>query len=780
VWLDLRFAVRTALKRPVAAAAVVAILGCSIAAATVLGAVFDAIVGDVPPVAEPDTVVRVWRADEARPAGHRPASHAEYQAWLASTRTLDDLTAFASGEAMLGDVNAETISVLSVTPQYFRLAGRAPQIGRTWTDAEDEAPVAVISDRLWRRRFNADRAIVGRAIRAQARAVVVLGVMPRGFWFPARATDLWVPLARGDRRDVDIGGRLRPGASRAEASAEFDVLAARSAVPGDANRRALVRSVADEARIRIGPGLRALVAPAIAILLIACANVANLLIMRAVVREREFAIRAALGATAGRLARLTAVEAAALAAAGGASALLLAPWGVSLFRAALAGASPELADAFQAGGTVAAIAGGCTAVSMLLTALWPVVAARRRAVAVSLAGRSGGLAFDRHRYGIGDLLVVLQVALAIVLVLVSVFVVRFMHEVTAVETPADGDRVLIARLVLASDVGDRARRATIAQVLDDVQSVPGVAIAALSATLPARTEAGLLSTVTSGGPDGTSTCHAHVVAVSRGYFAALGLPLRWGAVPGGGSAIASVTAAERCWGTAAAGAWQVRVGDREPWLHIAGVADDPFPAKALPLGSTASYIWIVDPPAWPGDVYLLARAASSHEAGEVAPKLADAVAFGRSSLAIERPLTIADRVRPDLARSAVVLQTLVAVAALALLLAFTGVYAVMSQSCARRLVEFGVRLAIGASPRRLAVLALEREAPLVVAGVAVGVLGTLVVTAVVWRDLLVVCALDARVWIVTSAVIAAAAFLAAAGPASRAARVDPVVLLRAE
>ena len=622
---------------------------------------------------------------------------------------------------------------------------------------------------------------IGQRIRIDVTPHEIVGVMPAGFWFPSRGTDVWLPLRVGDHETVDVAGRLSPGRRWADVQSEFDVLAARGTTGMDrTNARALVRSLSAEAQIRIGPGVAGLVAPALAILLIACANVGNLLIMRVLGRERELAVRAALGATAGRLARLSLVETAIVGAGAGVAGALLAVWSMTGLQVAMASAIPAMAGSLRVGWLVVALAACATMVTVAGTGVLPAVSAARRDLSASLAASRGRRLSSRLRYGAGDLLVVLQVALAVVLVLVSVFQVRFIDEIVAAERLPSADRDLVAAVTTAQSLSHEARGDVLQRVLEEASAVPGIDAIALASGIPVRRGQALSDIAVS--QNGATACRAKIVFVTPRYFDALGLTFQRGGLPSGFGAVASVTAATRCLNASSDEAWQIRVKSKPPagpaWIRVTGVVADPFAKRTLDLGESASYIWILGAREWPAEVYLIARPAPGVD--RAAPALAAAVARAPSDVAMETPATLDDRVGAALAPTRFVVGVLGAVALLALLLAFTGVYAALSQSCEHRIVELGIRLALGANPRRLVAAAVARDAPLVAAGLVVGLVGTVWVTAIVWRDLLVVNALDPRAWMSVAGVLSAAAFLASLGPALRAVRVDPMAVLRSE
>jgi putative ABC transport system permease protein len=583
--------------------------------------------------------------------------------------------------------------------------------------------------------------------------------MPPGFWFPSRGVDVWRPLRIDQPRDVDIVGRLQPGRSWSDVQAELNVLA---------STRTLVRSFQQEARIKVGPGLQALIAPAIVILLIACLNVANLLVMRALDRDRELAIRSALGATPLRLARLTVVDATILGAAAGGGGLLLASWGIAGLQVAGASALPALAGAVRPY-LVAAIAAGAAAVTILAVALLPAFRAARMDLRAAFAGGLRQPVFRRLGYGVGDVVLVLQVALAVVLVVVSAFNLRLFGEAVRVSRLPGGDRVRVARVSAASDISEAGRTTLFAAVLDEVRRSGGIEASAIATSLPELGQPRSEVTVT-GARGATASCRVKVAYVTTEFFDTLGMTFRT-RLPGPGvSAVASESGAARCFPSGVQGSSAVRVSsDGGAWIPVTGVVADPFTSKMPGTTDMASYLWVVGAQRWPSNVLVIVRSAASHSSLRT-----------RNGIAVDAFTTYDERVGPSAAEMGLLVGVLGGTSLLALLLAFTGVYAAMSQSCQSRIVELGIRLALGAPPVRLVVLAVARDVPLVAAGVVTGVVGTVWVTAIVWRDLLVFNALDLRVWVVVTSVLAGAALLASLGPALRALKVDPMTVLRAE
>ncbi len=789
LWLDLRWSVRSFRKRPAAALAVVSILASAIAVATVLGSFFAVVIYNFPPVKSPETVIRVWRADDTRPAGHREPSSADFVAWKDDVRTLTSLTAWTGREAIVGGADGQTLETLRVSGDYFALAGVAPRIGRAFVADDFERPdSAIISDRIWRERFHADPSVIGQRLAVDVEPREIVGVMPAGFWLPTAGVDVWLPLVFDPRLPVpiDIAGRLVAGKSVVDAQAEFDVLIQRGAGAAATARtsRSLLRSIPQENKIRIVPASEVLVAPALAILLIACANVGNMMIIRTLARQRELAIRSALGATPAQLARLSAAEATVFGLAGVAAGAMLAAWGMMLFRLEMESRAPALAGSIHVGYAAVAVTAIASLMALFATALAPAVSVWRRNLAPIVAGGFRRLLVPRFGYGIGDVLVVLQVGLAVVLVVVCALFIRAFAELERMLRPAVDVSVQVARLVTPADLAASARADIYARVVDEIARRGDVKTVALATALPGGETSASMQTAS---PNGSTECRAAVALVTPTYFDALGLPLERGAsfsASGGPAIVVSARGARKCWSDAAGEEWRARIPSSPvaDWLPVIGVAADPFrPASAL--GTQDEKVvdrpvaWIVGARDWPQSVYVLVK---PHAAPLPIASLSSAVAHASPNIAMEPATTLAQTYDVRFSGPNTVVAVIGAITVLALLMAFAGVYAALSQSCTLRLTELGIRMALGADPRRLAAVAIARDLPLVVTGVVGGIVGTLWVTSITWRDLLRIAALDARVWLAVVAVLGAAALLASIGPVLRAVRVDPIAVLRAD
>jgi putative ABC transport system permease protein len=778
VKLDVRWSVRTLRKTPWASIAVVAILGCSVAAATVLGALFTAVVYDPPPVSSSDAIARVWRADSSRPAGHREPSAADFLEWQDAARTLTALTAWTQKRVVVGRADAAGADALAVSPEYFRLTGRAPRLGRPFDRNDFQGrDAAIISDRVWRERFGADERVLGRELTVEGEPRTVVGVMPADFWFPTRGVDVWLPLRIApDAALVDIAGRLTANAGFAAVQSEFDVIVRRSPSPAAATDRVLVRSIGQEARIRLQPALAGLVLPAGAILLIACANISNLLVMRAVAREHELAIRMAIGASPSALARLSLAEAVVIGAAGAVAGFVVTIWTMPLMRFVSAGI-PEISDAMHVGVRTALIAAVAALMAVVGSSVLPALRAWRRDVSPALAGAGRRPLLRSFQYTRADLFVVVQVGVAVALVVVSVLLARMLEEYTQLSRPAVDATVRAARLTMPAAMTSAERDATLGRIVEETAGVDGLAAIAAATALPGAGERRQTSVDSAGGP---GTCRVTLAFVSVEYFATLRLPFERGSLAPGEQVVVSDTAARSCW-TSTASSWRMRVpsGTADRWLPVTAVVRDivgaaPARHPELRVGDP-TMAWIVGPSLPSRTVYLLMR---PREGATVAgPKIAEAVVRASAVVGVESPTTLEEGSRRG-PRPLVLI--IAAMSILALVLASAGVYAALSQSAMSRRVDLGVRLALGASSWQLVRAAVARDAPLVASGVAAGVVVTLWITAATWPALLAISVLDAQAWIAICGILACAGLAAALGPVLRAIGVDPVEVLRAE
>jgi putative ABC transport system permease protein len=758
------------------------------------------------PFPEPDRVVslRQTRPDRAADWSGSLLSGPDYLDWEARARSLQRMGGFERIQLNLGtEGEPERVPAARVTATLFPTLGITPVLGRSFRPEEDRqgAGVAVIGHDLWRRRFGGDPRVVGRTLRLDGTVHSVVGVMPERFAFPEYA-EVWTPLGleagagdRGDRR-LDVVARLAPATTVAQAQAEVaSVAAALAREHPDTNegRSALVRPYLE---VLTPPGvvrgLYLVLGAAFFVLLIACANVANLLLVKAAGRRRDIAVRLALGAGRGDVVRGLLVETALLAGAGGALGLVLGWWaGGQVLR--LAPIRPPYWAAVSLDARVVAFTVAVTAFGALAAGLVPAWRAGRSGLVDDLKeggrGTTGGA-----RGRLGRLLAVSELAAALVLLVGAALMVQSFERRYRSDAGLDGGRVLTARLALAGDAyrEPRQRAEFVEELLRRLGSQPEVVAAGASNSLPFRDPF-------SGGwksrrfeiegqpvePGRAPT--AAFFAATRSFTDAAGVVVAAGRpflpeeeAEGREVVLVSEALARRFpGGGAAALAGRVRLAGG-PWLRIVGVMRDVRDAGDMTEDDSMppEQVYVPYRTYAPADVALAVRTRSDPV------RFADALRAAVRSLDPALPLHSVYTLDEVRVRSAWVArmwgQMLSHVAALAVLLAVLGVYGVVAYSVSQRAHEIGIRVAVGAGRGEILRLVLGDGLRLAAQAVAVGLVAATFLTRSLSRLLYGVGALDPATLGGCAVALVLAALAASAGPAWRGTRVDPAIALRAE
>ncbi len=806
---DLRFAWRQLAKgRGVTAAAVLS-LALGIGANTVVFTFLKAIFWRPVPVEEPRRLVAVFTADRELP-GMLPTSFPNYRDLKEAGGGLSGLAAALAIQVSLsGSGEPEKLEGLLVSGDYFEVLGARPQRGRGFAAEEAAAPggaaVVVLGDGLWRRRFGADPALVGRSITLNDQPFTVVGIAPPGF-AGAQAlskAEVFVPLALHDRMlfgitrqwfavrgalMLSLVGRLAPGESLAGAQAAFDTLGRRLAAsyPDDNEGRSykllpyLAATIDPNQRggyVRAGAVLASVVA---LVLLIACANIANLLLARAAARRREVAVRLAVGVGRGRLLRQLLTESLLLGLLGGAAGLLLAVVGRKLLWALRPPSIPASLDVgFDL--PVLAFTFGLAVATGLLFGLAPALKSSRLSLVAAL--KSGGLDAGRPpRLPLGQALVAVQVALSLLALLGAALFLASLANVRKIDPGFALDELA----VLTYDLGPRGLGEADGEdfhrrLLAEAAGWPGVRAAALGQNLVFVTTA-LLTPIAVEGAASDEPIYIQTQAVSAGYFETLGIRLLEGRgftaadrPDGQPVVVVNQTFARRFWPQTSALGKRFSLAGSDVPVTVVGVAAD---AKYNTMGEEPRLY-----------AYL---PASQRYAPEMTLHLRTATP-GRSLAAARAAVS---RLDPNLALynveplSVIVARTLWAprigavllalFAGVALVLVAVGIYGVMSYSVSRRNRELGIRVAIGADRRALFRLVLGRALALVGLGLVAGLALALATTHTVASLLYGVSPLDPATLALTLTVLVAVAVVASYLPARRATRVDPVLVLRDE
>ncbi len=801
---DLRFALRSLGRTPGFAAAAVVTLALGIGATTALFSVAETVALRPLPYADEDRIVYVWGSREGVRMAPTAPDFTDFRAGATSFEAL----AARAGRAFTLTAQGEPERVTGgrVSAEYFGVLGLRAVAGRLFAAEEDRAgapAVAVLGHGLWQRRFAGDPAIVGREVVLDGTPHAVVGVLQA---HPRVRDDVYVPLALTAEELESTGARayptvglLRAGVSLAAAQAEMGEIAARlAAARPHSNTNVGVELVPIREQIVAGGSTHVMMLLGAAgfVLLIACVNVANLLLARAATRAREVGVRAALGATRARVVRQMLTETVLLGAIGGGLGTLLASFGLDAFVAVLPPTIPRLAEVSING----AVLGFAALVSLLVGVafgLAPAVGAVRRRGELRLAGPQlagrGTPTVERRRTR--NALVAAEVACATVLLIGAGLMTRSLWALRDVDSGADTARTLVARLALPEARYPDAPRIVAAydRILEGLAAVPGVASAAAANNVPLSGQGFTISYFVAGRPplppeQVPTTLHQ---IVSADYFRTVDIPLLHGRAFTAADraeaprvAVVNETMARAAWPEGGALGARVTLDDgvEEP-IEIVGVVADvrhhgparaPAPEFYVPYAQAPPIAW-----RWlGGGLSLLVR---TDAAPEAVPAQVRAVVAGVDRDLPVFGLTTLDRVLDDsVASTRALMLLLVAFAGLALVLAAVGIYGVVSYTVAQRTRELGIRVALGAAASTVRRLVLGQGMTVVAIGIAIGTAASFALTRVLRASLFGVGTTDAVTLAGVAALLAAVAAAACWLPARRAARVDPVVALRAE
>ena len=799
---DLRDAWRSLTRSPGFTAAAVATLVIGLAGTTAVFSLVHAVLLRPLPYREPDRLAVMWQTDTRAGVPFVEASLEEYEAWRDRSRSFAGAAAMTAANFRVnlsGRGDAVQLEGASVSGNFFDLLGVKPAVGRSFLPAEDRenaAVVVMLSHGLWVRQFASDPSIVGQPIRLDGGPAVVVGILPPDVALP-HGVDLWTPAApvvTGARglRIFKVLARLRPGVSLEKARAEMQTIAAdleRERPVKNRGIRVAVVSFAEEIYGDTRPALRFLFGAVGFVLLIACANVANLLLARAAGRRREIAVRSALGASRGALVRQLLTESALLALAGAALGLPLAKIIVGAALPQIPSEVPRLASAGLEPAVVA-FALAATAAAVLLAGLAP--ALRLSASGPEEALREGSLRSSEGRGGsrIRGGLVMAEVALSVVLVASAALMGASYARLATLAPGFDPRNVLSARVNLGGtkypDVPSRA--AFYGRLLDRLRAVPGVDSAGLVLLRPLADPVGWDYSFTVEGQTAEEQSRnpaSNYEAASAGYFGTLRIPLVRGrlfdARDGAGSprvVLVSESMAKRYWPGRDPIGGRLKFGrfaDPTPWHTVVGVVGD---VRYREWSGVRPDIYVPFAHWNFSRMDLLVRSKGRPES--ILPAVRAAV----RELDPEQPLaseaTMERVVRDATGGARFTAALLSAFGGAALLLAAVGIAGVVGGWAAARTREFGIRMALGAGPGEVARLVLGHAFGLVGIGLAAGLLLSAGATRGLARLLYGVRPGDPGFLFGAAALLAAVALAAAYGPARRASRSDPIRALRQE
>jgi putative ABC transport system permease protein len=797
---DLRFGVRMLVKNPGFTLIAVLTLALGIGVNTAIFSVVSAVLLRPLPYSEPDKLVMVWERRIREGSDNNAVAPADFRDWRARNQVFANMAAMFAIPLNLSEGNEpERVTTGLVSASFFEVLGVKPMLGRGFSAEEEQAGrsrVVIMNHDLWQRRFGADRNIVGRRISIDGAPFEVVGVLPPSFRFPNKELALWVPLDANAQdmqtrlsHFLSVYARLKPGVTLEQARADMERIGAQLSQEypqENENHTAFVIPLREEVARNLGAPLMILFAAVGLVLLIACANVANLQLIRAVARQKELAVRAALGAVRWRIARQLLTENAMLAALGAVLGMLLAWWSVGTFTSLL----PRNILHLTGAPLDLRVLGFTIAISLLTGALSS-LAALLHASSVKLndtlkeGGRGAGAMRQRARSAV----VVVELALAIVLLIGAGLLIRSFWKLQRVSPGFAPQNVLTAQIALPSaryrDPEQRVR--FFQQLSEQARALPGVQAVGAISILPLGGGWSRTSIAIEGRAEMTDLLpqlrpRIHPRTVTPDYFQALGIPLLNGRflTPKDDSnaplvALINQTAAQRYWPGQNPLGHRVQIGGGAPWREVIGIVGD---VKDQGLGQEINpevyFAWAQDPQR---DGTLVVR---GQNVASLAPALRNQVHQLDKDLPLSNLRLLEEVVEDSIAAPRSYALLLALFAGIALTLATIGIYGVMAYGVSQRTHELGVRLALGAQTRDALLLVMRQGLRMTSLGVALGLAAAWGLTRWMKNMLFEVSATDPLTVVFVTGFLVGVALLACYLPARRATKVDPLTALRHE
>jgi predicted permease len=830
LWQDVRYGVRTLVKKPGFTLISVATLALGIGANTAIFSLVNATLWRQLPVSEPESLVYVYSGNPGSPYSN--ASYPDYVEFRDQNQVFSGLGAWGGISAsMNSNDQTDLITGAIVSGNFFEVVGVRAAVGRTISNEDDQTPgghpVVVISHGLWKRRFGGETGIIGRQIGLNGQSFTIIGVLPQEYKsaFPNRVDDLYVPMMmqavmRPPRagysgemnpdllkvrrnRWLLLVGRLKPGVSLEQAAASLVPITKQQAQlypETNRNRILTLTKVNDgdpEARSSLLSVARLLLSVVGIVLLIACANVANLLLARASARRKEIAVRLALGARRARLIRQLLTESLLLSLLGGAAGMLLALWAVDVLKGAPPpGVLPVSLD-FSLDGRVLIFTLTLSVVTGLIFGIAPALQASRPDLVSTLKNDSPALNHNHWRFNLRNGLVIIQVALSFVLLIGAGLFLRSLGRAQSIVTGFDESKLLAAPLNINLLRYTRSQgKEFYRQAVERVEALPGVESASLTRVVPLSGGSSIRGMLIEGraAPDNNfrsegSTGGANENAVSMSvvgpkYFQTVGISLLRGrdfnvqdTEDKPGVLIVNETFVARHFGGGDALGKRLSLdGAQGPWREIVGVVRD---SKYITLGE-APTPFAYAPLSQNHETGMTLLVRTRGEPASVAAAVRQAVQSLERNLPVTNVRTMSELIGNALYAPRMGAMLIAVFGLLALLLAAVGLYGVMAYAVSQRTREIGIRMALGAQASDVRRLILREGMTLVLIGTVFGLMVALAATRLLVSFLYGISPLDTLTFVATASVLATVAFIANIIPARRATKVDPMIALRYE
>nr|QLH55638.1 permease [Myxococcus xanthus] len=800
---DFKFAARLLRKDPLFTLVAVLCLAFGIGANAAIFSVVDAVLLRPLPYHEPGQLVRLFETTPARdPKWLGSVSWPNYQDWSTQLPSLEGVAAYEfQGRNLMTPEGPERVNVVAATANLFQLLGTPPRLGPGFAPGDDQpgaAPVVVIGEGLWQRRFGADPGLVGRTLTLDGQPHTVVGILPTAVGFPAGARmEVFIPFVpSADRVDnrgshfLSVLGRLRPGVPSQTLAAELKEVARRleEAHPArQAGRSATAVSLSETVTGNVRPTLLLLQGAVLLVLLIACANVANLLLARTATRQQEIAVRFALGASRGHIVRQLLMESLLLSLLGALLGVLLGAWGVSAMGNLVRASFPLTGD-LPLNGRVLGFLLLVSVGSALAFGLTPALQATRTPLSASLSQPGTQQSPSRAHHAFRGALVVTEVALSLVLLVGAGLLLRGFVKLLGTEPGLEPRHVLTAHLPITANQYPREEvvERLFQPILEKARTLPGVESAALISLLPIQTAwtSGDYAVEGELPAEPGKTLFAEFRTTSPDLFKSLGIPLLAGRdfTEDDGRrdeqvVIVNQALARRHFAGSEAVGRRLRLGGHS--VEIIGVVGDvrqagldqqPLPEVHLPYNHPRATLWYFQAVT----LVLKTRAAP---AGVVAT-LRGAVRAVDSEQPLYNVMTMEEIIQQSVAGRRLSLTLLGAFALIALVLATAGLYGVISYLVSQRTQEIGIRMALGAPPGRVVRLVMDQGMRLAGLGIGVGLVAAFGLSRYMESLLYGVSGTDPLTFGVFALLLGGVTLLATWLPARRASRVDPIIAIQ--
>ena len=809
LWLDLRYGFRMLIRSPSFTIVAVGVLAVGIAAGTAIFSVVNAVLLRPLPYTEPDRLLLVQESLPKLYGRTGAVSAAEYWDYKEGNEVFSNIACFTTENLNLtGQGEAARIQVARVSASLFPLLGVPAKIGRTFTEDEDKpgaGTVILISERFWRARFGSDAEIAGRSVKLDEKPYTIIGVMPARFQFPSTdstfsdAVDLWAPLAMTDEEkkgransfDYGVIGRLKAGVSIEQARSDIQAIAERmqqahpNVYKGNIEIAASVIGLEQEMVKPVRTVLLVLLGAVGLVLLVGCANVANLLLARSQARVKEMAIRTAVGASSRRLVRQLLTESLLLAILGGVLGLLLASWAVDLIVKFGPGNLPRLREV-SLDGRVLLFTLAVSVVTGVIFGLAPAIHCSRVNLNESLKESGGRASGSRASKRMRGALIVFETASALVLLIGAGLLIDSFIRLLDAPPGFNPEGVVVARTSMPAARYPKIEegKAMYKRALDSIGSLPGVEAVSVASNLPLSDDWTIGFRIE--GEDQNTYHTSSNTWVSNDYFRAMGIQLlagrgiteddRDGVTP---VVVISESFARKFWPGEDPIGKRIRWGGwGVEWLTVVGVVADVKAASLEKEPAPASYMPIFQVKRTRRNVVFIARTLGDPAA--LVSAMRDRIRAVDEELPVYDVRTMNNVIAESVEQRRFAMLLISIFAAVALLLASVGLYAVMSNLVAQRTREIGIRVALGARGVDVLTLIVRQGALFTLTGVALGLACSFALTRTMESLLFGVSATEPLVFIVIPLLLTGVALAACLAPARRATKVDPMVALRYE